>query len=631
MRLSVRDLRAVWLLLTAALLACSAPLLAATQDEVDVRVLIDISGSMRQNDPNNLRRPALRMLAGLLQPGTRAGVWTFARWVNNLVPVADVDAAWKTRTRSLSEQINSPGQFTNIEDVLDKASSNWAGEPTTHMRHLVLLTDGMVDVSKNADENDQSRARILDTLLPRLKAAGVKVHTIALSERADHELMQRLAGETGGWYQQVAQADELQRAFLRMFETLGRPDALPLQDNRFVVDSSVSEATVLVFSKPDSPAVRLRSPSGEEFTDSDLTAGVAWSHDQGYDLITIGSPEKGEWSLQADLDPDNRVMIVTDLRLQTSDVPSHIAVGEQVRIEAYLSNRGEAVTRPAFLRLLQVHADEVAARGGRPLDLNDSGTGDDETAGDGRYTMRYGDSQVRDAIELVLAVDSPTFMREKRVRVAIHEPVEGAVEETADGPVMTIDVQPAVMQDGAGIEVWQEGEGARHSPLQPLRAGSGQWRAALLDAGLPVYVKVSGTTRLGNLIERTVGPFVAAGVELSAPAVIAAAPAATPVVEVAPAPEPAPQVQQEPAHAAAAAVEPPAPPAVGGEEGGWLVPLIVFGAFNLTLLIGGATWWLLLRRRRAGAGGELDLDQLLADTAEGSPAADMEPAREKAA
>jgi hypothetical protein len=57
----------------------------------------------------------------------------------------------------------------------------------------------------------------------------------------------------------------------------------------------------------------------------------------------------------------------------------------------------------------------------------------------------------------------------------------------------------------------------------------------------------------------------------------------------------------------------------------------VFGAFNLTLLIGGATWWLLLRRRRAGAGGELDLDQLLADTAEGSPAADVEPAREKAA
>lgn len=261
MRLS--DIGAWYGRVAAALLVlwCAASVAASTPDRSDVRILIDISGSMRQNDPNNLRRPALRMLAGLLQPGTKAGVWTFARWTDNLVPVGDVDSAWKKRTQSVSEKISSPGQFTNIEDVLDKSSADWSGEPTTHARHLVLLTDGMVDVSKQAAENAQSRERIIGTLLPRLKAAGVKVHTIALSERADHALMKTLAGETGGWYQQVAQADELQRAFLRMFETVGKPDSVPLQDNRFVVDSSISEATVLVFSKPDAPPVVLRSPS----------------------------------------------------------------------------------------------------------------------------------------------------------------------------------------------------------------------------------------------------------------------------------------------------------------------------------------------------------------------------------
>ncbi len=101
---------------------------ASQPQKADVRVLIDISGSMIQNDPQNLRRPALRMLAGLLQPGTRAGIWTFGRWVNNLVPVTDVDAAWKERIRSVSNQIKSPGQFTNIELVLEKASADWQGE-----------------------------------------------------------------------------------------------------------------------------------------------------------------------------------------------------------------------------------------------------------------------------------------------------------------------------------------------------------------------------------------------------------------------------------------------------------------------------------------------------------------------
>ena len=32
----------------------------------DVRVVIDVSGSMKQNDPNDLRIPALNLLIGLL-------------------------------------------------------------------------------------------------------------------------------------------------------------------------------------------------------------------------------------------------------------------------------------------------------------------------------------------------------------------------------------------------------------------------------------------------------------------------------------------------------------------------------------------------------------------------------------
>jgi len=59
-------------------------------DTADVRVLIDISGSMKKNDPNNLRRPALRLLVGLLPEDSRAGVWTFGQYVNMQVPLGKV-------------------------------------------------------------------------------------------------------------------------------------------------------------------------------------------------------------------------------------------------------------------------------------------------------------------------------------------------------------------------------------------------------------------------------------------------------------------------------------------------------------------------------------------------------------
>ncbi len=45
----------------------------------DVRLLIDVSGSMRQSDPNNLREPALELMLRLLPEGSRAGVWTFGQ------------------------------------------------------------------------------------------------------------------------------------------------------------------------------------------------------------------------------------------------------------------------------------------------------------------------------------------------------------------------------------------------------------------------------------------------------------------------------------------------------------------------------------------------------------------------
>ena len=614
MQVSMQRWRAIpWSLVVVVLSLQLAPLRAATPDYADVRVLIDISGSMRQNDPQDLRRPALRMLAGLLQPGTRAGVWTFARWTNNLVPVAEVDAAWKTRTRALSAQIGSPGQFTNIEAVLEKASADWQGEPATHSRHLVLLTDGMVDVSKQAADNRDSRTRIIDALLPRLKGAGIKVHTIALSERADHDLMQRLAGETGGRYQQIAQADELQRVFLRMFETVGEPDTVPLQDNRFVVDGSVTEATVLVFRKPDSPPVLLRSPSGAEYSDSDLPAGIAWSRDQGYDMITIAAPEKGEWGLQADLDPDNRVMIVTDLKLQTSEVPSHLAAGEGIRIEVGLTNRGEPVTREAFLRLLEVRADAMGLDAPRPQDLNDLGEGDDAKPGDGRYTMRYTEAQATPDVELLIAVDSPTFMREKRFRLAVHEPVTASVSDGADGLVLTVASEPAVLQPGAQLNAWQQGADGQRIPLSLIETSAGQWTAWLSDPLAPSFVQVSGESRLDNPIDRTVGPILPDGV--MPPSGPAEPPAAAEAAETVP---------TQPEREVAPAAEPAA------EEAGWVIPAISFGAFNLVLLIAAGVW-LGLRRRRLGVTSGPAPEAKLEIPGEVSAEAAVDPLQEHAA
>lgn len=599
MRFLPRASRTTRVLMCLSMLAGGPGGAAAMPERADVRVLIDISGSMRQNDPQNLRRPALRMLAGLLQPGTRAGVWTFASRVDNLVPVVDVDAAWKRRIQAVSEQVASPGQFTNIGGVLEEAARDWQDDATTHARHLILLTDGMVDVSRDDATNRAAREDIIERLLPRLQAGGIRVHTIALSERADHALMRRLAAETGGWYQQVAQADELQRAFLRMFESVDSPDAVPLRDNRFVVDSSIDEATVLVFSAANAPPVVLRSPSGVEYADSDLPAGVVWHRDLGYDLITIASPQKGEWTLDAEVDPDNRVMIVTDLRLRTSPVPAHLAAGEQLPVEVHLTNRDELVTRQDFLRLLDVSAAKTGEGGTRPLALGDRGQPGDARAGDGRYGMVFGESEVQDAVELHIAVDSPTFMREKRFRLKVHEPVDVRVGDSADGPVLTADVQAAVMRPDANLTAWQQDLRGQRMELHLAADGPWRWSAPLADLVAPVYLRWSGTTRLGNRLERTLGPVTPPGV---VPPPVLGLPAKKPAAVVEPVAALQPEDRVPPAGTAAT-------DATAGATG-WLAAALVAAGFNLVLLLAGGVWW--WARRRGGVEVAPSFEQLLA-------------------
>ena len=125
-----------------------------SETQYDVRVLIDISGSMKKNDPKNLRRPALKLLSELLPSGTHAGVWTFGKYANMLVPLGQVDAQWKSTAKPQADKISSVALWTNIGLIfaMGKASSGWAHPDSKKQRSMILLTDGMVCIERRGCE-----------------------------------------------------------------------------------------------------------------------------------------------------------------------------------------------------------------------------------------------------------------------------------------------------------------------------------------------------------------------------------------------------------------------------------------------------------------------------------------------
>ena len=426
-----------------------------TSKATDVRVIIDISGSMKQNDPDNLRIPALNLIVEMIPQGARAGVWTFGQWVNMLIPPATVDAKWRENAKQSAKEINSYGLRTNIGQAMEQAT--WQFERDgEYEQHTILLTDGLVDIAADNDPQQQTknaaeRQRIITEILKQYKDLGVKIHSIGLSNNADKVLLDKLALETDGSSVIVNSPEELVKAFLKAFEKAAPEVAeqVPLSnDNTFDIDTSVEEFTALVFRKKGTPALQLTSPSGAVISQIKSIENARWFGESVYDLVTITQPEAGTWKIEADLDPDNRVTVVSDLKMEIKNLPNSLFPGQQVDFEVYLHEDGKVINNPDFLKLMTFEMT-MTAESGR------SGTkvisDPDNLPKDGRYKESISRLSKEGQYELKIEVDGKTFKRMRKDYIQVRQPIGFEIRKTESGKNQSYSVR--VIPQVADVEV----------------------------------------------------------------------------------------------------------------------------------------------------------------------------------
>ncbi|HIC45661.1 MAG TPA: VWA domain-containing protein [Methylophaga aminisulfidivorans] len=473
---------------------------AAETPSSDVRVVIDVSGSMKKNDPKNLRAPALRMLVGLMPDDANAGVWTFAKMVNMLVPWQKVDDDWRQKAIEKSSKIHSLGLYTNIELALQKATKTGIQNNPKQRQSLILLSDGFVDLQPGQKASEASRQRILNDIVPKLKAANLAVHTIALSDNADHELLKAISMETDGWYQQANTADDLQRIFLHMFEKATQPDTVPLADNQFKIDSSVNEMTVLAFRKPGSAETQLKSPDGKTLTELDQSEKIRWLHEDSFDLITIENPVTGEWRIDAQLDPDNRVMVVTDMKLQTSDLPNNVLKGEKFDFHATLTDHGKAITRKDFLELVDGSLKQNSEQGEKQLSM----TLDPQKS---QFNATLGEEFTAGRQDVIVTLKSATFERQRRQSINVIAAPYYVETERLPGDNRShriqVQVEPTLIKpDSLSIKALLREENGSEWPYDMQKTDTNNWQLTLTEltneANYELSLQLRGETPEGR-------------------------------------------------------------------------------------------------------------------------------------
>jgi uncharacterized protein (TIGR03503 family) len=386
----------------------------------DIRMLIDISGSMKKNDPANLRIPAVNLLTELIPDGDEAGIWTFGQWVNNLVKRKAVDDEWRLNAKEKAQKINSVALYTNIGAVLEKASDDFYKEGADFSNtHFILLTDGMVDIDKDPEKNSVERERILSTVLDTFKSKGAKVHTISLSKNADRSLMDKLAIQTGGQSAVAESSEDLTRIFLQALEQAVPSEQVPLEGNEFVIDSSIEEFTALIFRGDGSIPTEILSPEEKTFSYENQGDDIKWYRDKGYDLITVKRPLEGTWRIKSDVQPGSQVTVVSNLQLNVTKLPVNFFAGDALDIEVSFVEEGKVITSPDFLNLLDVKL-QLKTEANKTATKSMS----DEVPEDGVYREAIRKLTKMGQYEITVLVDGKTFKRKKRQIINLRAPFD---------------------------------------------------------------------------------------------------------------------------------------------------------------------------------------------------------------
>ncbi|HEX9867371.1 MAG TPA: vWA domain-containing protein [Candidatus Tectomicrobia bacterium] len=235
-------------------------------------LVLDISRSMQDNDPHNIRSDGEQTFIDLLSSvdGNALGILLFGAKARVIKPITTIE---RDTLKSLKESlppIDSKAQRTEIGLGVAKGMEILEGRGGT--RYLVVMSDGELDRSGRAAQrqtrDDALALRELQALYPKLRQENILVFTIALTEfsrralgggaalqpntsmgmTAGEVLLKEIADSTNGKFYRILHQRDYLDAFLDIFLHIRPPTLYTLPrhaDNKFYLNQFDAEAIII--------------------------------------------------------------------------------------------------------------------------------------------------------------------------------------------------------------------------------------------------------------------------------------------------------------------------------------------------------------------------------------------------
>lgn len=404
-------------------------------------IILDMSGSMAQNDPTGVRCSATNAYIDLSGPGDFIGVvgldnnngktgdphnYQVAQWSIDPTEM-DTRPHRQALRREIASESKSckPDQRTPTYDSLYQALNMLNQATNVNGKHysgsLILLTDGLPCGNDACTDGNQQVTDIRNDLLPQFRHNNWPIDTIALGKDADFGFLTDMANAAGG--RPFSDVDTSGNAsplnimpfFIDIFKMrIGRtpgPEipAVNLSDtggsrsSDFQIGDFVDHLDIIAVKDNQNTTVVLRDPNGREVSSR---PDVDIEEDIHYKIYLINGPQQGDWQLTATgsggflmnglITSQFTVSIVSPA--QNSPV---WPLGQGLTISAQIFHQNSQISGTSFTVRAAIKKDEIIQQTRTLSDRATPGTYQGEvlvpeSSSPGSYTITVSISQVTD-------------------------------------------------------------------------------------------------------------------------------------------------------------------------------------------------------------------------------------------
>ena len=326
-----------------------------SNNRFNVVIVLDASGSMKNTDPNGFRYEAISQFTGLLaeQGNVLGGVVFHTDLAAEKTLTEITNQAGKDAVTDMLKSIPSNGGWTNTGAGLARAVEMIKQNGDPELPSVILfLSDGNTEMaSKEATQAslDQKAEAIQEA-----REQGIQIYSVCLNanKSADVSEMRQLADATGGVFQEVAKAEDLQDVFNSFYNLIYGTSTITLVDEIFpdtgrlettfdVPGLGVEEVNIIIYG--NTTKMSLLKPDGSE---SSATAVIS----ETFSMLKLTDVVPGTWTLVTEGVPGDSIKINmvynTNLGVEMSIIPEEriINPADPVTITAKLKGNNVLAT-----------------------------------------------------------------------------------------------------------------------------------------------------------------------------------------------------------------------------------------------------------------------------------------------